>query len=111
MLLKNKSYNIILYLLALLVVIRLLSIYLTKFTKTVTVTEKYVRPGYRKSRYHFVDSENNNYILQDNLLLLEFDSADDYAKLQVNNTYKIHGYWFRLPLLSWFPSVYKVSKA
>ena len=45
----------------------------------------------------------------DSIFLLEFNSADDYAQMKEGQTYKVNGYWFRLPLLSWFPKIYKFS--
>ena len=35
------------------------------------------------------------------MYLLEFNSADDYALIKEGETYKVYGYWFRFPLLSW----------
>ena len=108
--LSNTSiYTLILTFIIIMIIINLAAIFLTKFTKTVTINEKYVRPSIRYMKYQFSDEQGNTYQLTDSMYLLEFDSADDYAKLSIGSTYKIHGYWFRFPLLSWFPQVYKLS--
>lgn len=106
---KLNIYTLILTFIIIMVIINLAAIFLTKFTKTVTIKEKYVRPSRRYMKYQFSDEEGNTYQLTDSMYLLEFDSADDYSKISEGSTYKIYGYWFRLPLLSWFPQVYKLS--
>lgn len=107
---QNKSlFHLFIGFFILYFVVHFLSITLTKFQKTVVVSEKYVKPSKNYSYYQFIDSENETYRLADSVYLLEFDSGDDYARLKVGQKYKIYGYWFRYPLLSWFPLVYKVS--
>ena len=90
-------------------IIHFLSIFFTKFQKTVVITEKYIKPIKNNSYYQFVDSNDKTYRLVDSIYLLEFNSGDDYAQLKVGKKYKIYGYWFRYPMFSWFPLVYKVS--
>jgi len=89
-------------------IIHFLSIFFTKFQKTVVITEKYIKPNGRISYYQFIDSNDKTYRIVDNIYLLEFNSSDDYAQLKVGKKYKIYGYWFRYPMFSWFPLVYKV---
>ena len=91
------------------VLLNIALIYGTRFTKTITVKEKYIRAG-QKSKYRIVDEDENVYELGDSFFLMEFDSADDYAKIDVNSSYKVYGYWFRLPIFSWFPIIYKFDK-
>ena len=91
--------------------INALSIHFTKFEKIVTVTDKFVKPGSRSrsTYYHVVDSNGDTYRLTDSLYLFEFNSSDDYARLKIGNRYKIYGYWFRYPIFSWFPMIYKYT--
>ena len=42
--------------------------------------------------------------------ILESNSADDYAMIKEGKKYKAHGYWFRLPFMSWFPKIYKYKE-
>lgn len=108
---RGDNYaNILILLLAIWIIVSILMIYSTQFTKTITVKEKYIKPqGKNGSRYRIIDENGNNYELTDSIFLLEFDSADDYSKLQKGKTYKVYGYWFRFPILSWFPRIYKIE--
>lgn len=105
-----KSYNLLILLVVAFLVLSALSVYLTMFEKEITVGQKYVRPSGRRTHYQIVDNEGNNYVLGDTMYLLEFNSADDYALIKEGETYKIYGYWFRFPMLSWFPRIYKYEK-
>lgn len=104
---EDNYANILILLLVIWIICSILMIYSTQFTKTITIKEKYVKPqGRYGSRYRIIDENGNNYELTDSIFLLEFDSADDYSKLQEGKTYKVYGYWFRFPILSWFPRIY-----
>jgi hypothetical protein len=41
---------------------------------------------------------------------MEFNSGDDYAMMKEGGKYKVKGYWFRFPILSWYPQIYAVEK-
>ena len=103
---KFKSKSLIFLILVILVILYVLSIYLTMFEKEITRGQKYVRPAGRYSYYQIVDTEEN-YSLGDSVFSMKFNSADDYAMIKEGKKYKVHGYWFRLPLMSWFPNIYK----
>jgi len=107
---KFKSKSSVFIILVVLVILYVLSIYLTMFEKEITIGQKYVRPSGRSTYYQVVDTEGNNYVLGDSMFLLEFNSADDYAMIKEGKKYKVHGYWFRLPLMSWFPKIYKYKE-
>lgn len=104
------SYQLLLLFFGFLILVNAIAIFFTRFTKTITVSEKYVNPNGRKSHYTFTDTQGETYRLVDSFLLFEFNSADDYANLHPGNTYTISGYWFRFPMMSWFPLVYKYTK-
>lgn len=107
----NKIYfYIFIFLIIIYFIIHFLSINFTKFQKTVVITEKYIKPSKNYSYYQFVDSNDITYRLVDSVYLQEFNSSDDYAQLKVGKRYKIYGYWYRYPIFSWFPLVYKVSE-
>jgi competence protein ComGC len=105
-----KSKSLVFLILVVLVIVYVLSIYLTMFEKEITIGQKYVRPAGRSTYYQIVDTEGNSYILGDSVFLLEFNSADDYAIIKEGKKYKVYVYWFRLPLMSWFPKIYKYSE-
>mgnify|MGYP001313116066 CR=1 FL=1 len=106
---KLKTNTIVIILITILIIVPVLSILLTRFEKTITVSEKYIKPGRKTTHYRIIDNNKNTYEIVDSIFLLEFNSADDYAQMKEGQTYKVNGYWFRLPLLSWFPKIYKFS--
>ncbi len=106
---KLKTNTIVIILITILIIVPVLSILLTRFEKTITVSEKYIKPGSKNTKYRIIDNNKNTYEIVDSIFLLEFNSADDYAQMKEGQTYKVNGYWFRLPLLSWFPKIYKFS--
>ena len=106
---KLKTNTIVIILITILIIVPVLSILLTRFEKTITVSEKYIKPGRKTTHYRIIDNKKNTYEIVDSIFLLEFNSADDYAEMKEGQTYKVNGYWFRLPLLSWFPKIYKFS--
>ncbi len=96
-----KSKSSVFIILVVLVILYVLSIYLTMFEKEITIGQKYVRPAGGRTYYQVVDTEGNNYfyVLGDSVFLLEFNSADDYAMIKEGKKYKVYGYWFRLTLI------------
>ena len=103
---KLETHHIAFILLAIIIISNITILFFTQTTKIITVKEKYIRAG-RYSTFRIVDTNDESYELSDNILLMEFNSADDYAKMQVNQTYKVYAYSFRLPFLSMFPKIYK----
>ena len=96
--------------LAILVILYVLSIYLRMFEKEITIGQKYVRPAGRSNYYQIVDKEGNIYVLGDSVFLLEFNSANEYLTIKEGKKYEVYGYWFRLPLMSWFSKIYKYKE-
>ena len=103
-----KKNIVIISIVLLYIISSIIMIYFTKFEKTIRVSEKYIRPS-KYSNFRIVDDKNNTYIVTDSVFFLEFNSSDDYGIVQVGQTYKIYGYWFRLPFMSWFPMIYKLE--
>lgn len=101
-----KKYNILILIFVLYIVLSAILIYSSKFEKTISVSEKYIRAS-KSNPFRVVDDKNNTYIVTDSVYFLEFNSSDDYGLVQVGKTYKVYGYWFRLPFMSWFPMIYK----
>jgi len=88
----------------------LLLYYLTKFETVITIKEK-LSPMYGKgSIYRIVDTNNNIFELRDNILLLDFNSANDYVSLEEGHKYKIHGYGARINILSLYPKINSFQK-
>lgn len=89
---------------------QIISIFATSFEKEIQVHEKYVKSG-KPRNLCVIDSEGNTYIIVDRLILMEFNSVDDYAMMKEGGKYKVKGYWFHFPALSWYPQIYAVEKS
>jgi hypothetical protein len=89
--------------------LQIIAVFATSFEKEIEVREKYVKPG-KKTKFSVIDSEGNTYLIVDRIILMEFNSGDDYAMMKEGGKYKVKGYWFRFPLLSWYPQIYAVEK-
>ena len=90
--------------------LQIISLIVTAFEKEIEVREKYVKSG-KTPNFCVIDSEGNTYIILDRLILMEFNSGDDYAMMKEGGKYKVRGYWFRFPVLSWYPQIYAVKKS
>lgn len=88
---------------------QLIAVFATSFEKEIEIREKYVKSG-KTPIFCVIDSEGNTYIIVDRLILLEFNSGDDYAMMKEGGKYNVKGYWFRFPVLSWYPQIYAVKK-
>ena len=106
----NSIYYWLFFIIVLYIIAHIVLVYSTMFEKDITVSEKYIRPYSDGGKFRVIDDKGNTYIVADNIYLLEFNSADDYAKLEKGSTYRVYGYWFRFPFFSWFPIIYKVDK-
>jgi hypothetical protein len=104
---KYNLFTIFIFLLIIYIIITSLCIYFTKFDKIITISDKFIKPGNKRSHFKIVDKNDKTYTITDNILLWEFNSGDDYAQIKIGNTYKIYGYWFRYPIFSWYPMIYK----
>ena len=90
--------------------LQIIAVFATSFEKEIDVREKYVKPG-KKTKFSVIDSEGNTYLTVDRIILMEFNSGDDYAMMKEGGKYKVKGYWFRFPRLSWYPQIYAVEKS
>jgi hypothetical protein len=82
--------------------------YNSRVEKTITVSEKWVEG--EAGVYHVTDTLGTVYIVNDEMLLLYFDSANVYAKIQPNHTYRIVAYGWRIPILSAFQNIQLVEE-
>lgn len=79
--------------------------YLTRFETVIKIKEK-ISPMYgNASIYRIVDENNNIFELRDNILLWDFNSANDYIALEEGIKYKISGYGARIHIFSLYPII------
>jgi len=81
----------------------------TKFTKTITVQDKYIVPSYKgRTRYTIVDKDFDVYTIENAVTRGQFDKASDYSRIQIGQTYKVQGYGVNLPSIGVFKRIYKI---
>ena len=81
----------------------------TKFTKTITVQDKYIVPSYKgRTKYTVVDQEFNVYTIDNAVTRGEFNKASDYSRVQIGQTYKVEGYGVNIPSIGVFRHIYKI---
>jgi len=81
----------------------------TKFTKTITIQDKYIVPSYKgRTKYTIVDKDFNVYTIDNAVTRGEFDKASDYSRVQIGQTYKVEGYGVNLPSVGVFRHIYKI---
>lgn len=82
----------------------------TRFSKVITIKDKYIKRNSKRGEFFIVDSENNSYKLKDYVYALDFNATDDYNMIEIGNKYTVFGYGFRIRFFSQFPAVYKFEK-
>ena len=81
----------------------------TKFSKTITVQDKYIVPSYKgRTRYTIVDKDFDVYTIENAVTRGQFDKASDYSRIQIGQTYKVQGYGVNLPSIGVFKRIYKI---
>jgi len=81
----------------------------TKFTKNITIQDKYIVPSSKgSSKYTIVDKQFNVYTVSNAVTQGEFNRASDYARIQIGQTYKVEGYGLNIPSLGIFKRIYKI---
>lgn len=81
----------------------------TKFSKTITIQDKYIVPSYKgRTRYTVVDKDFNVYTIDNAVTRGQFDKASDYSRVQIGQTYKVEGYGVNMPSIGIFKRIYKI---
>lgn len=91
------------------IIFNLIYLFTTKFTKTITVKDKYNRFIGRRTHYMFTDTNGDIYRMGNVWYLGEFDEAEDWTMLEAGKTYTMYGYGIRFPAVKWYPTIYKVT--
>ena len=87
--------------------------YSTSFEKDITIKEKYTTQVYGKYGstpiYFIVSSDDTTYQLVNMWWKLDFNTMDDYAKLNVGKTYHVKGYGKHIPFLGMVHNIYDIG--
>jgi hypothetical protein len=83
--------------------------YITRFEKIITIDEKFAY-GQRNGKSQSVSDKNNNvYEIRNSVYLFHFTSAEVFNNLDIDSTFKVKGYGYRIPVLGMFPNIYHAS--
>ena len=83
--------------------------FITKFERTITVSEEFLM-GVNKNVLNIVtDEANNTYQLKDVLLLWSFNTATHMLNLRPGETYRVKGYGVRVGFLGLYPTITSTS--
>lgn len=101
-------YKIMLSVVAVYLVFHLGLIVFTRFEKTITIKNKEPYGSGRLMRNTLIDSEGKVYVVQNNFMLLHFNSAQLWMGLEEGKTYKVKGNGVSIPALGVYPNITKV---
>jgi hypothetical protein len=105
----DKTLKKYLYITILIVTVFYVYYFLTKFERTIKIKQLYLF-GERQITSNMVsDYENKIYKINNQPLLLNFDSAETLSKLYAKKSYKIHGFGIRVPFLSLYENITHVE--
>lgn len=76
----------------------------------VTVKEKWVKNYSDSSIYLFSDTDGNVYEITDSLFLWKWEASNRYAFIEINKTYQITTYGWRIPFLSSYPNAIYIEE-
>ena len=110
----NNDYFIIYVFIIIFIIFTILQILyysLTKFTKTITIKDKYTNSNRNTIIYTIVDSDNKIYNIENVWFLFDFNKGENYNMIKVNSTYIVSGYGFTIDMFSLYPTVYNATPA
>ena len=108
----NGNYFVLYLILGLITISILFTVilyYSTKFTKKITIKEKYIRYRRKGSNYNIVDSLGHIYQIDNLWFKGDFNRAEDYHRLTIGKTYNINGYGIRVDMIDMYPKIYSFS--
>ena len=107
----SNPWNFFYFILAFIIVKIILDIILffnKHFEKTITVSNKYHLQ--RASRYHVVDTKDENYRVTNVWFKGELSRGDKYGMMKEGEKYRVKGYGIRVPILNMYKNIYSVEK-
>lgn len=79
-------------------------------TAEVKVTGK-ERHNTSQSSYYLVYTDKTTYTLKDSVFDFNFDTSDDYGKLEVGSCYELYVRGIRIPFLSMYQNIGDITSA
>lgn len=76
----------------------------------ITVKDKRIKYKDDNAKYLISDTDGNVYSVEDSIWFLTFDASNRYAKLQIGKSYIVTTVGWRIPLLSMYKNIIKISE-
>lgn len=90
-------------------IVYIIYILCTHFTKKVTIVSKHQRVIKGYNMFMVVDRYGNHYNVEKSYLFLSFCPDENWEDMKLNRTYYVSGYGIRCGLLDMYPMIYSVS--
>lgn len=104
---QNKSFIL---LVVFFLVTTMVYSYFTSFEKTITVKEKdSVRTG-KYGKNIIADTDGNVYSIANSVFYDFFTAMELFTKIELNQTYKVKGFGYRIPIFGIYPNIISASK-
>ena len=104
--LKIKFNNKLAILILILIIFYCVYTYGTYYSKTITIENIYYYSKSQKGGLNTVSDTNDNvYVVKNNILYLFFTSAELLNYFKKGKKYKITGYGWRVPILNLYPNI------
>ena len=105
----SLMYKIIFFIILILFIINVIYVYSTKKNKIITIKNS---TYFGQSKYGFnliIDKDNNVYQVKNSIYYLFFNYAELYQQLEINKTYNITYYGYRIPFINAYPNIINAS--
>ena len=79
--------------------------YSTRTHKIITIKSSNYFKSSNKGYNLILDTNNNSYQIRNSIYYLFFTAAELYQELEINKTYKITYYGYRIPILNTYPII------
>lgn len=101
----------VLFILIIGVIVRIIYYFSTKFTKTITIKDKYTNGMRNTIIYTVVDTDNKIYQIDNVWFLFDFNKAENYNMIKLNSKYIVSGYGITIDMFSLYPTIYNLTPA
>ena len=84
--------------------------YFTSFEKVITVKEKDSMRTGKYGKNIISDTDGNVYTIENSMFYDFFTAMELFTKIELNQSYKVKGFGYRIPILGIYPNIIKASK-
>jgi hypothetical protein len=84
--------------------------YFTSFEKIITVKEKDSMRTGKYGKNIVSDTDGNVYTIENSMFYDFFTAMELFTKIELNQSYKVKGFGYRIPILGIYPNIISASK-